>query len=299
MILSIQNVVKQYADHLALNNINLEIPEGKVFGLLGPNGAGKTSLIRIINQITAPDSGSVLFKGTPLNPVHIELIGYLPEERGLYKKMKVGEQLLYLAQLKGLTKAEATERLKRWFIKFDIKDWWNKPVEDLSKGMQQKTQFISTVVHEPELLILDEPFSGFDPINANLLKEEILELKSKGTTIIFSTHRMDSVEELCDQIALINHAEVVLEGDKKQIQNQFKKNEFELTFDGQLTPGKTYEIIKIEQQKAIVRLMPAVTINQVIEELLTKISLKGFNEVIPGFDQIFIEVVSKSNQQPA
>lgn len=299
MILSIQNVVKQYADHLALNNINLEIPEGKVFGLLGPNGAGKTSLIRIINQITAPDSGSVLFKGTPLNPVHIELIGYLPEERGLYKKMKVGEQLLYLAQLKGLTKAEATERLKRWFIKFDIKDWWNKPVEDLSKGMQQKTQFISTVVHEPELLILDEPFSGFDPINANLLKEEILELKSKGTTIIFSTHRMDSVEELCDQIALINHAEVVLEGDKIQIQNQFKKNEFELTFDGQLTPGKTYEIIKIEQQKAIVRLMPAVTINQVIEELLTKISLKGFNEVIPGFDQIFIEVVSKSNQQPA
>ena len=299
MILSIQNVVKQYADHLALNNINLEIPEGKVFGLLGPNGAGKTSLIRIINQITAPDSGSVLFKGTPLNPVHIELIGYLPEERGLYKKMKVGEQLLYLAQLKGLTKAEATERLKRWFIKFDIKDWWNKPVEDLSKGMQQKTQFISTVVHEPELLILDEPFSGFDPINANLLKEEILELKSKGTTIIFSTHRMDSVEELCDQIALINHAEVVLEGDKKQIQNQFKKNEFELTFDGQLTPGNTYEIIKIEQQKAIVRLMPAVTINQVIEELLTKISLKGFNEVIPGFDQIFIEVVSKSNQQPA
>lgn len=296
MILQVKQVVKRYADHLALNHISLDIPEGKIFGLLGPNGAGKTSLIRIINQITAPDEGQVLFKNEPLNPSHIERIGYLPEERGLYKKMKVGEQLLYLAQLKGLSKAEATERLKKWFIKFDIKDWWNKPVEDLSKGMQQKTQFISTIVHEPELLILDEPFSGFDPINANLLKDEILELKARGTTIIFSTHRMDSVEELCDHVALINHAEVVLEGEKQQIQNDFKKNEYAIQFDGKLKPGKSFEVTKEGVDSAHIRLNPEASIHSVIQELMQQVSIKGFNELIPKFDDIFIEVVSKTNQ---
>ena len=233
MILSIQNVVKRYADHTALAGVSLEIPKGQIFGLLGPNGAGKTSLIRIINQITAPDEGKVLFDGELLQPKHVEQIGYLPEERGLYKKMKVGDQLMYLAQLKGLSKAEAQSRLKDWFIRLDIKDWWNKPVDDLSKGMQQKTQFIATVVHEPKLLILDEPFSGFDPINANMLKDEILALKERGTTILFSTHRMESVEELCDSMALINHAQVVLTGEKNEVRDQFKKHAYEIGFSGE------------------------------------------------------------------
>ncbi len=294
MIISIQQVVKRYADHLALNNINLEIPRGKIFGLLGPNGAGKTSLIRIINQITAPDSGIVLFDGEELNPKHIERIGYLPEERGLYKKMKVGEQLLYLAQLKGMSKSQATEELKNWFIKFDIKDWWNKPVEDLSKGMQQKTQFISTVVHRPELLILDEPFSGFDPINANLLKDEILALKGEGTTIIFSTHRMDSVEQLCDHVALINHAEVVLEGDKIEIQNSFKKNEYAISYQGELGSGNSFEIVETHENTSTIRILNGHSVNHVLNELIQQVELKSFNEIIPGFDQIFIEVVNQT-----
>jgi ABC-2 type transport system ATP-binding protein len=294
MILNIQHVVKRYADHLALNNIQLDIPKGKIFGLLGPNGAGKTSLIRIINQITAPDAGQVLFDGELLAPKHIERIGYLPEERGLYKKMKVGEQLLYLAQLKGMSKSQATEELKKWFIKFDIKEWWNKPVEDLSKGMQQKTQFISTVVHRPELLILDEPFSGFDPINANLLKDEILALKDQGTTIIFSTHRMDSVEQLCDHVALINHAEVVLDGDKIQIQNSFKKNEYSITYQGELLNSSSFEIVETHKNASTIRILNDHSINQVINELIQKVELKSFNEIIPGFDQIFIEVVNQT-----
>jgi len=294
MILNIQHVEKRYADHLALHDINLEIPRGKIFGLLGPNGAGKTSLIRIINQITAPDSGHVYFNGEPLNPSHVERIGYLPEERGLYKKMKVGDQLLYLAQLKGMSKQRATEQLKHWFIKFDIKEWWNKPVEDLSKGMQQKTQFISTIVHEPELLILDEPFSGFDPINANMLKDEILDLKKKGTTIIFSTHRMDSVEELCDHVALINQAKVVLDGDKQEIQNSFKKNEYLMEFSGELTEGKSYELIENRQNAAIIRIQQGETVNHVLSEVIQQVDLKGFHEIIPGFDDIFIEVVNQT-----
>jgi len=294
MIVSIQQVVKRYADHLALNNINLNIPKGKIFGLLGPNGAGKTSLIRIINQITAPDSGKVFFNGEPLHPSHVERIGYLPEERGLYKKMKVGEQLLYLAQLKGMSKQHATEQLKHWFIKFDIKDWWHKPVEDLSKGMQQKTQFISTIVHQPELLILDEPFSGFDPINANLLKDEILALKEQGTSIIFSTHRMDSVEELCDNVALINHSEVVLEGDKVQIQNDFKKNEFLVEFSGSLEGGSSFQIIDLNENSATIRLHEGTKVNHVLAEIMQQVDIKGFQEVIPSFDQIFIDVVNQT-----
>jgi ABC-2 type transport system ATP-binding protein len=296
MILSIQNVVKRYADHTALAGVSLEIPKGQIFGLLGPNGAGKTSLIRIINQITAPDEGRVLFDGELLQQKHVEQIGYLPEERGLYKKMKVGEQLLYLAQLKGLSKAEAQNRLKDWFIRLDIKDWWNKQVDDLSKGMQQKTQFIATVVHEPKLLILDEPFSGFDPINANMLKDEILGLKERGTTILFSTHRMESVEELCDSIALINRSQVVLTGEKDEVRNRFKKFEYEISYSGQLADSKTFEIINIdpEKNKATIKLTQPDQTNQAIAALLKQVDLLEFREVIPSFNDIFIQVVAET-----
>jgi len=292
MILKIKDVSKSYANHTALKNINLEIPQGKIFGLLGPNGAGKTSLIRIINQITGPDTGTILFDGVELNPSHIEQIGYLPEERGLYKKMKVGEQLLYLAQLKGMSKSHATEQLKKWFIKFDIKDWWEKPVDDLSKGMQQKIQFISTIVHEPKLLILDEPFSGFDPINANLLKDEILALKEKGTSIIFSTHRMESVEELCDEIALINKSEVVLSGNKNEIRNQFKQHKYKLEYKGELKSGSSFELLSNFNGIASIRMNQGVSSNQVLQELIGKVEVLAFAEIIPSFNDIFIEVVS-------
>lgn len=296
MILSIQNVVKRYAEHTALSGVSLEIPRGQIFGLLGPNGAGKTSLIRIINQITAPDEGQVIFDGELLQPKHVEQIGYLPEERGLYKKMKVGEQLMYLAQLKGLSRAEAQNRLKDWFIRLDIKDWWNKPVDDLSKGMQQKTQFIATVVHEPKLLILDEPFSGFDPINANMLKEEILGLKERGTTILFSTHRMESVEELCDSIALINHSQVVLTGEKEEVRNRYKKDEFEIKFSGTLTDTSAFQVVSIDNagQSAIIKLAQAVSTNKAIAALIKQVDLQEFKEVVPSFNDIFIQVVEET-----
>jgi ABC-2 type transport system ATP-binding protein len=299
MILSIQDVVKTYAEHIALDHVSVDVPKGHIFGLLGPNGAGKTSLIRIITQITAPDSGRVLFDGAPLSERHVNDIGYLPEERGLYKKMKVGEQLMYLAQLKGMSRAEAQSKLKDWFIRLDIKDWWNKPVDDLSKGMQQKTQFIATVVHEPALLILDEPFSGFDPINANMLKDEILAIRDRGTTILFSTHRMESVEELCDGIALINHANVVLTGEKKEVQNRFKKNEFEVSFVGEL-PGETssFDLLGMEssqdnRRKARIKLHEKVRINEALGELIQHVDVYAFQEIIPSFNDIFIEVVSQ------
>ncbi len=301
MILSIQDVVKTYSEHVALDHVSLEVPKGHIFGLLGPNGAGKTSLIRIITQITAPDSGRVVFDGEPLSERHVNAIGYLPEERGLYKKMKVGEQLMYLAQLKGMSRPEAQAKLKDWFIRLDIKDWWNKPVDDLSKGMQQKTQFIATVVHEPKLLILDEPFSGFDPINANMLKDEILAIRDRGTTILFSTHRMESVEELCDGIALINHANVVLTGNKKEVQNQFKKNEFELIFTGELPLGNAFfDQVEIEEahegrRKARIKLHANVRINEALGELIRHVNVYAFQEIIPSFNDIFIDVVSRKN----
>ncbi len=295
MILSIQDVCKQYGDHVALQNVSLEISEGKIFGLLGPNGAGKTSLIRIITQITGPDSGSVYFDGEPLKLIHADQIGYLPEERGLYKKMKVGEQLLYLAQLKGMSKQEALGKLKDWFIRLNIKDWWNKPVNDLSKGMQQKTQFIATVVHEPKLLILDEPFSGFDPINANMLKDEILAIKERGTTVLFSTHRMESVEELCDDIALINHAEVVLSGNKIEVQSRYKQNQFSIRFAGELTEISGIEIISSQLRQAIIRFADGLNTNDAIALLIRHVTLLEFKEVIPSFNDIFIQVVSETN----
>lgn len=302
MILSIQDVVKRYSSHVALDRVSLEIPKGKIFGLLGPNGAGKTSLIRIITQITAPDEGQILFDGERLSSKHVEQIGYLPEERGLYKKMKVGEQLIYLAQLKGLTRQEATTRLKDWFIRLDIKEWWDKQVDDLSKGMQQKTQFISTVVHEPKLLILDEPFSGFDPINANMLKDEILALKDRGTSILFSTHRMESVEELCDSIALINHSKVVLTGEKDEVRNRFKAHQFEVLFEGDLTQElKGVDLISLEMsgnqnsKKAIFKLQEAVSPNHLLGQLIPQVQIQKFQELIPSFNDIFIQVVQETN----
>ena len=296
MILSIRQVVKKYSDHLALDHIDLEIPRAKIFGLLGPNGAGKTSLIRIINQITAPDSGQIIFDGEPLSPKHVDQIGYLPEERGLYKKMKVGDQLLYLAQLKGMSKSEAISKLKDWFIRLDIKDWWNKPVDDLSKGMQQKTQFIATVVHEPKLLILDEPFSGFDPINANMLKDEILAIKERGTTILFSTHRMETVEELCDDIALINHSRVVLAGEKVEVQNRYKQNTFKIRYLGNLPIGlKGMEILSLNEQSATLKMDVGISSNQAISEIISYVDLLEFQEIIPSFNDIFIQVVKETN----
>ena len=222
MKIEVINVTKRYANHVALNDISLQVPSQSVYGLLGPNGAGKTTLIRILNQITGPDTGQVLIDGEPLRPKHVERIGYLPEERGLYKRMKVGEQAIYLAQLKGVGKAEASKRLKMWFEKFEIGEWWDKTVEELSKGMQQKVQFITTVIHEPDILIFDEPFSGFDPINANLLKKSILELRDQGATILLSTHNMNSVEELCDSITLINKGEKILEGHVEEVKLQHR-----------------------------------------------------------------------------
>lgn len=296
MILSVQQVVKKYSDHLALDHIDLEIPRAKIFGLLGPNGAGKTSLIRIINQITAPDSGQIIFDGELLSAKHVDQIGYLPEERGLYKKMKVGDQLLYLAQLKGMSKSEAISKLKDWFIRLDIKDWWNKPVDDLSKGMQQKTQFIATVVHEPKLLILDEPFSGFDPINANMLKDEILAIKERGTTILFSTHRMETVEELCDDIALINHSRVVLAGEKTEVQNRYKQHIFKIRYLGNLPLElKGVEVLSLTGQSATLKLAAGISSNQAISQIIAHVDLLEFQEIIPSFNEIFIQVVNETN----
>ncbi len=299
-ILEAQQVVKRYANHTALSGVSIQVPQGSIFGLLGPNGAGKTSLIRIINQITAPDEGSILLNGEPLQPKHIEWIGYLPEERGLYKKMKVGEQLLYLAQLKGMAKNQAIEQLKYWFIKFDIKEWWDKNVEDLSKGMQQKTQFIATIVHKPKLIILDEPFSGFDPINANLLKDEILQLKQEGSTIIFSTHRMESVEELCDHIALINKSKVVLAGEKKAVKNQFRDNTYTIEYQGTLLPATDlfevlqYTTLDDNTTKAQLRLRPDVLPNAMLAAVIQQVELSSFHENIPSFNDIFIKVVGEN-----
>ncbi|MGV3560696.1 ABC transporter ATP-binding protein [Larkinella arboricola] len=298
-ILETHHIVKQYAQHRALDDVSINIPRGQIFGLLGPNGAGKTSLIRIINQITGPDQGEVFFDGQPLGPQHIGRIGYLPEERGLYKKMKVGEQLLYLAQLKGLSERQALDKLKDWFVKFDIKTWWTKNVEDLSKGMQQKIQFVATVMHEPDLIILDEPFSGFDPINANLIKDEILELRQKGSTIIFSTHRMESVEELCDHIALINRSKKVLDGPKKAIKEQFKTNTYHVEYQGILNDlNPTYTVLDKKPledgyQRANIRIPPDAAVNDLVRDLIDHVTVRSFGENIPSMNDIFIKAVGE------
>jgi len=301
-ILSAKNIVKRYASHTALDNISLEIPNQSIFGLLGPNGAGKTSLIRIINQITGPDSGELFFEGEKLTQKHIEQIGYLPEERGLYKKMEVGEQALYLAQLKGMSKSEAKKKLKQWFEKFEIDGWWNKKVEELSKGMQQKVQFIVTVLHEPKLLILDEPFSGFDPINANIIKNEILHLKKQGSTILFSTHNMGSVEELCDNIALINKSKKILDGSVIEIRKQFKSNIYEIEFAGNMmgftnslwTLGKLIEhTTEGENCKALVQLMGQTKSNELLQAVMPVAEIHSFKEIVPSMNDIFIAKVNE------
>jgi len=301
IFLETKEVVKQYSAHLALNRVSIQVPERKIFGLLGPNGAGKTTLIRIINRITAPDSGEVLFKNRPLAPDDIYNIGYLPEERGLYKKMKVGEQSIYLARLKGLSAAEAKKRLKVWFEKFDILSWWDKKLEELSKGMQQKIQFIITVLHDPELLIFDEPFSGFDPLNTELLKNEILDLKEKGKTIIFSTHNMASVEEICDEIALIDRSQVVLSGDVAEIRSRHKKHIFKLqTEDNDLfvDPGLC-EILEegkhFHNRWFRVRNLQNSSNSAFLSRLLEKNEILAFEEEIPSMNDVFIQTVTKNN----
>ncbi len=300
-ILDVKNVTKNYSNHCALDNVSLSVPNGVIYGLLGPNGAGKTSLIRIVNQITGPDAGTILFNGLALSEKNIYEIGYLPEERGLYKKMKVGEQLLYLARLKGLNKSEALDKLRYWFEKFEIKTWWDKNVEDLSKGMQQKIQFVATVLHQPKLIILDEPFSGFDPINASIIKDEILELKEKGSTIIFSTHRMESVEELCDYIALINKSKKVLEGKKQDIKDKYKSNTFSLQFNGELNEEfRTFSIISeitnLDGRKfAVLKAFDSAKSNEILKELLPKIEIKSFKEDEASMNDVFINAVQSSN----
>lgn len=303
-LLEVNNVVKTYAAHRALNDVSLKVVNGSVFGLLGPNGAGKTSLIRIINQITAPDAGEILLNGQPLKPEHISQIGYLPEERGLYKKMKVGEQALYLARLKGISAAHAKVTLKYWFEKFDILPWWDKTIEELSKGMQQKVQFIVTVLHEPKLLILDEPFSGFDPINANLIKNEILELKDKGTTIIFSTHNMQSVEDLCDEIALINKSEVILSGSVKNVKESYKNNTYAVTFKGNLIAftnalWTSFELLSNTESEGIytanIKLLGNATVNDLLATILPHTQVIGLQEIIPSMNEIFIQRVTAKN----
>lgn len=304
IILKAENIVKQYANHKALDQVNIEVPEGSVYGLLGPNGAGKTSLIRIINQITGPDSGQVFFNGEPLTAHHVEQIGYLPEERGLYKKMKVGEQAMYLAQLKGMKRAEAKEKLKHWFKKFDISPWWNKKVEELSKGMAQKVQFIVTVLHEPKLLILDEPFSGFDPINTNIVKNEILRLKEEGTTVILSTHNMASVEEICEHITLINNSKNILSGKVKDIQNDFKEDVYDITFKGNMiaftnalwTGCKLISSQKDDEyQYATIKLLEHESPNQVLRTITGHVEVYGLKEIIPSMNEIFIRQVETTN----
>ena len=306
ILLKTDNVSKSFGEYKALDKITIEVPKGSIFGLLGPNGAGKTTLIRIINQITMPDEGTIFLDGEPLRPEHIKKIGYLPEERGLYKSMKVGEQALYLAQLKGLSKREAKERLKYWFNRLEIGDWWNKKIQELSKGMAQKIQFVVTVLHKPKLLIFDEPFSGFDPINATIIKEEILRLREDGATIIFSTHRMESVEELCDHIALINRSNKILDGKLIDIKRAYKNNSYEIGLlaknqdevvsilkeNFEITPS-SFNNINNELQY-VVKLDKSTTANDLVSFLVQQGQLTHFKEVIPSANDIFIETVKNN-----
>ncbi len=300
-----ENIEKRFSNHLALDDVSIAVPEGSIFGLLGPNGAGKTTLIRIINQITAPDKGQVFINGEQLSSKHIANIGYLPEERGLYKKMKVGEQAIYLCQLKGMSRINALKGLKYWFEKFEIQAWWDKKVEELSKGMQQKVQFIITVLHKPKLLIFDEPFSGFDPINANLLKEEILQLKKEGSTIIFSTHNMASVEEICDYIALINKSKKILDGNINTVRENHASNIYEISFDGYFdklssTLTSDYKILDLTETKLgskikIEILNEKMKSNDLISKMCEFGNINTFNKHLPSMNDIFIKVVGNSN----
>ena len=303
-ILEVKNVVKQYGSYTALNNVSLQVPKGSIYGLLGPNGAGKTSLIRIINQITMPDSGEIILDGEKLAPKHVKDIGYMPEERGLYKTMKVGEQCLYLAQLKGMSKTDAQKQLKYWFEKFEIEGWWDKKIQELSKGMAQKVQFIVTVLHQPKLLILDEPFSGFDPVNANLIKDELLHLNKNGTTIIFSTHRMESVEELCDNIALIHKSNKLIEGKLEDVKRQFRKNSFQVGIISNNVDvlmkdlQEKYKVFQTNFKSLNNDLQLEIelgtnTSNNLLQTLSNYGQITHFAENIPSVNDIFIQTVSK------
>ena len=298
-IITAEHITKRFTNHTALNDVSLEIPQGSVYGLLGPNGAGKTTMIRVINRITIPDEGRILFEGRPITQQEIYRIGYLPEERGLYRKMKVGEQAIFLARLKGLSRSEALERLKMWFSRFEISEWWNRRVEDLSKGMAQKVQFIVTVIHEPKLLIFDEPFSGFDPINANILKQEILRLRDNGATVIFSTHNMSSVEEICDHITLINRSRNILSGRVEDIRREHGGNIFTLQYRGDAMPDKASQLCEIlEHERSLDGLTTAKIhirrnedIRPVIAALNEAVELRSFSETMPSMNDIFIRAV--------
>ena len=295
-LLEVNNVVKQYSSHLALDGVSLNVPKGTVYGLLGPNGAGKTTLIRIINSITAPDSGEIMLNGKKLSPADVRNIGYLPEERGLYKKMKVGEQAMYLARLKGMSKQDATTALKYWFEKFEIQEWWNKKVEELSKGMAQKVQFITTILHDPELLIFDEPFSGFDPVNTDLLKKEILALRDKGATIIFSTHNMESVEELCENISLINKSRIVLQGNVAEIRASYA-TESMLIQSSQPLSSTNCDIISQTQKNGLFEIILKKRIrisnNELLQELMPQAEISLFEQLLPTMNDIFISTVTE------
>lgn len=304
-LLEANGIEKRYSSHLALDDVSIMVPKGSIYGLLGPNGAGKTTLIRIINQITGPDKGEVLFNGRKLEANDIYKIGYLPEERGLYKKMKVGEQALFLSQLKGLSRNDAMKRLKYWFEKFEIQSWWDKKIEELSKGMAQKVQFMVTVIHEPELLIFDEPFSGFDPINTQLVKDEILELKKKGTTIIFSTHNMSTVEDLCDHITLINKSKNILSGQIDNVRMNYGSNIFEVGYRGNYDAiannlGGMFEIINNNIENSVPKLQVKVSnpaeSNKLLQSILPHAEVVSFNPVVPSMHDIFIKVVSEYNK---
>jgi ABC-2 type transport system ATP-binding protein len=296
-----KNVTKQFGDFTALDNVSISVPEQCIYGLLGPNGAGKTTLIRIINQITGPDSGELFLNGKKLLPEDVMTIGYMPEERGLYKKMKVGEQALYFAQLKGLSKTEAMRRIKYWFKKLEITDWWSKKAEELSKGMQQKVQFLTTILHEPKLIIFDEPFTGFDPVNANIIKNEILFLRERGATIIFSTHNMSSVEELCDNITLINKAKTILEGSVDEIRSKWAANEFDLVLHGnvKIQENSQYKILNhsFENEKSTIRLKTVsdISTNDILNNAMKSGKIISFNPVLPSMNEIFIRVVESRN----
>jgi ABC-2 type transport system ATP-binding protein len=299
-ILSLDKVRKSYYKHLAVDDISFDMPKGSIFGLLGPNGAGKTSLIRIITTITQADSGQVYIDGEKLNTNHPQDIGYMPEERGLYKKMKVGEQLIYLAQLKGMQKAKAKSAIKEWMKKFQIEDWWGKKIEELSKGMQQKVQFIATVMHKPKLLILDEPFSGLDPINTNLIKDEIYQLREEGSSIIFSTHRMEQVEEICERIVLVSEGKKILEGDVGDIKNDFKENLYKIEFEGKLPDDIDghFNVISDTDKELIVQADEQTNSNVLLKEIMDRgFNIKSFNEILPSLNEIFIkQVEGKSNE---
>ena len=302
-IIECRDITKRFGQFTALDNVSIDVPEGQIFGLLGPNGAGKTTLIRIINQITIPTEGTVTFKGRPMTEEMVRQIGYLPEERGLYKKMKVGEQAMYLARLKGMSAAEAAKALKEWFVKFEIRSWWDKKVEDLSKGMAQKVQFITTVVHKPSLLILDEPFSGFDPVNVQLIRDEILRLRDEGTTIILSTHNMESVEELCDNIALINKSRLVVTGGTDDIRRRWGSDQVELLYkaEDKIPEGKTFTIALDDEQKnerrAVLDIKEGFTVRDVLSEINPEVDIISFKRLIPRMNDIFIKLVGGQKKE--